>query len=314
MSQAPKVYIDGEHGTTGLQIRERLGKRADIELLSIPEEERRNPQYRAKLLNAADVAILCLPDDASREAVAMLASAGNGHTRVIDTSTAHRTANEWVYGFAELTSGQRAQIAAARFVSNPGCYSTGAIALLRPLVEAGLLPPYAPVTINAVSGYTGGGKALIAQMEDASREDHIASAHYLYALPLAHKHVPEIVSRSGLARRPVFTPNVGRFTQGMLVNVPLHLDLLPGVAGLDDLHAALETHYHHQKFVKVVPLDESRALARIEAEEMAGTDEMKLYVLGSEGQGMANLVASLDNLGKGASGAAVQNLDIMLGR
>ncbi len=314
MAGNPRIFIDGEHGTTGLQIRDRLGARGDLELLSIPEARRRDPDARAELLNSADVAILCLPDDASREAVAMLAEAGNEKTRVIDTSTAHRTHAAWVFGFAELTTGQRAAIAGARFVSNPGCYSTGAIALLRPLVEAAMLPSDLPVTINAVSGYTGGGKALIAQMEDPEREDHIASASYLYALTLQHKHVPEIMSRSGLSRRPVFTPNVGRFRQGMLVNIPFHLDLLDGARSLGDVHAVLAGHYSGQEFVTVVDLDESAKLARIEAEELAGKDNMRLYVLGTEDGGMVNLVASLDNLGKGASGAAVQNLNIMLGR
>lgn len=314
MDGKPKIFIDGEHGTTGLQIRERLANREDLEMLSVPEAERRNPKARAKMLNSADVAILCLPDDASKEAVQMLAESGNETTRVIDTSTAHRTDPAWVFGFAELTRGQRAQIAGARFVSNPGCYSTGAIALLRPLVEAGILSSDQPVTINAVSGYTGGGKSLIAQMEDDTREDHIKSASYLYALPLAHKHVPEIMSRSGLSRRPVFTPNVARFRQGMLVNIPFHLDQLDGSPSMADVHAALTGHYNQQEFVSVVSLEESAKLTRIEAEELAGKDTMKLYVLGTEGAGMVNLVASLDNLGKGASGAAVQNLNLMLGR
>lgn len=314
MSDKPKIFIDGEHGTTGLQIRDRLARRSDIELLSIPEEERRNPEYRANLLNKSEIAILCLPDDGSREAVAMLARAGNKTTRVIDTSTAHRTKSDWTFGFAEMTRGQRANIAGARFVSNPGCYSTGAIALLRPLVEAGMLAPDAPISINAVSGYTGGGKSLIAQMEDASREDHIAANHFLYALKLSHKHVPEIMSRSGLSRRPIFTPNVGRFRQGMLVNIPFHLDTLSGAPSMEEVHAALAAHYNHQEFVEVVPMDEAAEMSRISAEEMAGKDSMRLYVLGEHDGDSVNLVASLDNLGKGAAGAAVQNLDIMLGR
>jgi N-acetyl-gamma-glutamyl-phosphate reductase len=314
MSAKPKIFIDGEHGTTGLQIRDRLARRDDIELISLPEAERRNVKERGMMLNAADIAILCLPDDASREAMKFLEEAGNATTRVIDTSTAHRTHTDWTYGFAELTRGQRAAIAGARLISNPGCYATGAIALLRPLVEAGLLSTDYPVAINAVSGYTGGGKALIAQMEDSSRDDHIKSSHYLYALPLAHKHVPEIMTRSGLTRRPIFTPNVGRFPQGMLVNIPFHLDALASAPSIGEIHAALEMHYSLKGSVEVVPLAESAALTRIEAEELAGKDTMRLYVLGAPDGGMVNLVASLDNLGKGASGAAVQNLDIMLGR
>ena len=314
MSDTPKIFIDGEHGTTGLQIRDRLTRRSDIELLSIPEEERRNPQYRAELLNKSEIAILCLPDEGSREAVAMLARAGNKTTRVIDTSTAHRTKSDWAFGFAEMTRGQRANIAGARFVSNPGCYSTGAIALLRPLVEAGMLAPDAPISINAVSGYTGGGKSLIAQMEDETREDHIGANHFLYALTLSHKHVPEIMSRSGLSRRPIFTPNVGRFRQGMLVNIPFHLDMLSSGPSMVEVHATLAAHYNHQEFVEVVSLDESAEMPRIDAEEMAGKDSMRLYALGERDGETVNLVASLDNLGKGAAGAAVQNLDIMLGR
>ena len=304
-----KIFIDGEHGTTGLQIRERLAGRTDIELLSIPMEERRNASLREELLKTTDIAILCLPDDAAREAVALAAGAG---TRFIDASTAHRTHPDWVFGFAELEKGQAARIAAARFVSNPGCYSTGAIALLAPLVAAGLLPADYPVTINAVSGYTGGGKQMIAQMENPEADDAITANHFAYALTLAHKHVPEIVTRSGLSRRPIFTPSVGRFAQGMLVNVPLFTDLMSGAPSMAAVHAALAAHYTGQNVVEVVPPAVGTALPRIDAEEMTGTDRMKLYVLGTEGKGQVNLIASLDNLGKGASGAAVQNLNLML--
>jgi N-acetyl-gamma-glutamyl-phosphate reductase len=261
------------------------------------------------MLQAADVAILCLPDDAARESVAM---ADGASTRFIDASTAHRTHPDWVFGFAELEPGQAEKIRAARFVSNPGCYSTGAIALLRPLTLAGFLPGDYPVTINAVSGYTGGGKQLIAQMEDTAREDAIGANHFAYALTLAHKHVPEIVTRAQLRRKPVFTPAVGRFAQGMLVNVPLHLDLMRGNPALASIHECLAEHYAGQRLVRVVSLDESAKLRRVDAEEQKDTDEMKLYVFGMPGAGTVNLVASLDNLGKGASGAAVQNLDLML--
>lgn len=312
MANKAKVFIDGEHGTTGLKIRERLADRSDIDVLSIPHEERRNDEFRRTLLSQADVAILCLPDDASRQAVAMLAESGNQTTRIIDTSTAHRTAPNWVFGFAELTSGQEAAIASARFVSNPGCYSTGAIALLRPLIDAGILPPGHPISINAVSGYSGGGKDLIAKMEDKSHADHVSANHFLYALTMAHKHVPEIVSRAGLKRAPIFTPSVGRFTQGMLVNIPLHLDLLITSPDAGHLQGILDRHYQGSKFVKVSGVEESSSLARIDAEEMVGSDAMKLYVFGDSAGMQVNLVASLDNLGKGASGAAIQNLDIML--
>ncbi|MFC4624256.1 N-acetyl-gamma-glutamyl-phosphate reductase [Daeguia caeni] len=308
----PKIFIDGEHGTTGLQIRSRLATRDDIEVISIPEAERRNKDLRADYLRAADIAILCLPDDASKEAVALLA--GHHDTRVIDTSTAHRTAPDWVYGFAELAKGQRERIAEARLVSNPGCYPTGAIALIRPLRDAGLLPTDYPVSVNAVSGYTGGGKQLIAQMEDKSNPDYLAANHFLYGLPLRHKHVPELQMHGRLERRPIFSPSVGRFPQGMIVQVPLFLGDLTGKPSLEQVHAALSAHYAGQDIVEVVPLEASAKLPRVDAEELAGKDTMKLFVFGSEGDGQVNLVALLDNLGKGASGAAVQNMNLMLGK
>ncbi|WP_062226398.1 N-acetyl-gamma-glutamyl-phosphate reductase [Aureimonas frigidaquae] len=305
---SPRIFIDGEHGTTGLQIRARLSERRDITLLSIPEAERRNPALREDMLNAADIAILCLPDDASREVVALLA--GNDTTRLIDTSTAHRTAPGWVYGFAELERDQAAAITAARHVANPGCYPTGAIALLRPLRDAGLLPGDYPVSVNAVSGYSGGGKQMIAQMEDASRPDAISAPHFLYGLDLTHKHLPEMRTYGRLPRDPIFAPSVGRFPQGMLVQVPLHLD---GVSA-ETVHAALAEHYDGQDIVTVAPMHESAALKRIDPTELAGTDRMVLHVFASPDGARLNLVALLDNLGKGASGAAVQNMDLMLQR
>ncbi len=307
----PKIFIDGEHGTTGLQIRQRLAARGDLEVLSIPEAERRNRSVREEFLRSADIAILCLPDDAAKESVAILE--GNNATRIIDTSTAHRVHPDWAYGFAEMDASQAGRIASARLVANPGCYPTGAIGLIRPLVAAGILPPDYPVTINAVSGYTGGGKQMIAQMEDPSNPDHIAAPHFLYGLPLQHKHVAEMELHGLLDRRPLFSPSVGRFAQGMLVQVPLHLDDLNGLASLESIHEALADHYAGQSVVEVVSLKESGALARLDPTELAGTDRMKLFVLGTEGKGQVNLVASLDNLGKGASGAAVQNMDLMLG-
>jgi N-acetyl-gamma-glutamyl-phosphate reductase len=308
----PKIFIDGEHGTTGLQIRTRLGARDDLDILSIPEAERRNRSLREDMLKAADIAILCLPDDASKEAVALLE--GTNATRVIDTSTAHRTHPGWAYGFAEMTAGQREKIAGARLVANPGCYPTGAIGLIRPLVEAGILPAGYPISVNAVSGYTGGGKQMIAQMEDAANPDHIAAPHFLYGLTLAHKHVPEMQAHGLLSRRPIFSPSVGRFAQGMIVQLPLHLSDLNGTPSLADLHAALAAHYAGQSVVEVVPLADGAAVSRIDPTALNDTDAMRLYVFGTEGKGQANLVAVLDNLGKGASGAAVQNMDLMLGR
>ncbi|AWC24449.1 MULTISPECIES: N-acetyl-gamma-glutamyl-phosphate reductase [Aminobacter] len=307
----PKIFIDGEHGTTGLQIRTRLAARDDLAVLSIPEAERRNVDLRAERLHEADVAILCLPDDASKEAVRILE--GNNSTRVIDTSTAHRVHPDWAYGFAEMDAAQRQRIADARLVANPGCYPTGAISLIRPLVAAGILPADYPVSVNAVSGYTGGGKQMIAQMEDPSREDHIASPHFLYGLPLMHKHVAEMKQHGLLERRPIFAPSVGRFAQGMIVQVPLHLADLNGAVSIADIHATLAAHYAGQDIVEVVPLATSAKLDRLDPTELADSDRMKLYAFGTEGQGQVNLVALLDNLGKGASGAAVQNMDLMLG-
>lgn len=304
----PRIFIDGEHGTTGLQIRQRMADRRDLELLSIPEAERRNTAMREDLLNASDIAILCLPDDGAREAVALLA--GNGATRVIDTSTAHRVHPDWAYGFAELASGQRERIASARLVANPGCYPTGAIALIRPLRDAGLLAADHLVTVNAVSGYTGGGKQLIGQMEDAAREDHIAAPHFLYGLDLEHKHLPEMRVYSAIDRDPLFAPSVGRFAQGMIVQVPL-----VGLASAspDRLREALADHYAGQDVVTVAGAEETAGLKRLDPTELAGTDAMKLFVFASRDGSRANLVALLDNLGKGASGAAVQNMDLMLG-
>lgn len=306
-----KIFIDGEHGTTGLQIRQRLGGRDDLELLSIPVERRRDAGARAEMLREATIAILCLPDDAAREAVAMLDGA---RTRIIDTSTAHRVDDAWAYGFPELDADQAERIARSDRVANPGCYPTGAIALLRPLVAAGILPDDYPVTVNAVSGYTGGGKQMIAQMEGPANPDHIAAPFFLYALPLKHKHVPEMQKHGRLSRKPIFTPNVGRFPQGMLVNVPLYLGDLNRTSSLGEIHATLADHYEGQPNVEVVSLAESADLARLDPTELAGTDKLKLFVLGTEGAGQVNLVASLDNLGKGASGAAVQNMDLMLTR
>ena len=307
---APKIFIDGEHGTTGLQIRTRMAARRDVDLLSIPEAERRNAAMREDMLNSADVAILCLPDDASKEAVKMVSA--NNNVRIIDTSTAYRVNPGWAYGFAEMDKDQGDKIRAARFVANPGCYPTGAIGLIRPLRAAGILPEDYHVTVNAVSGYTGGGKQLIAQMENPDQPDAISAPHFLYGLPLTHKHVPEMKTHGLLTHLPIFSPSVGRFAQGMIVQVPLHLDALAEGATLESIHAALTAHYAGQDIVQVVPLEQSRALPRVDAVELAGKDTMKLFVFGTPGAGQVNLVALLDNLGKGASGAAVQNMDLML--
>ncbi|MGV1792567.1 N-acetyl-gamma-glutamyl-phosphate reductase [Rhizobium sp. A37_96] len=307
---APKIFIDGEHGTTGLQIRTRMADRRDVELLSIPEAERRNAAIREDMLNSADIAILCLPDDASKEAVKMVAA--NNNVRIIDTSTAFRIHPDWAYGFAEMDREQGNRIRSSRFVANPGCYPTGAIGLIRPLRAAGILSAGYPVTVNAVSGYTGGGKQMIAQMENPDHPDAISAPHFLYGLPLTHKHVPEMTTHGLLDRAPIFSPSVGRFPQGMIVQVPLHLDDLAEGATLESIHAALSEHYAGQDIVQVIPIEESRSLPRINAVELAGKDTMKLFVFGTPGAAQVNLVALLDNLGKGASGAAVQNMDLML--
>ena len=304
----PKIYVDGEHGTTGLQILERLKGRTDIEQLSIPHADRHDKAVRSQLLNEADFAILCLPDDGAREAHAMVA---DGNTRLIDASTAHRTSADWEFGFKELDPGHEKKITSARFVSNPGCYSTGAIALLRPLRNAGVLTADALVSINAVSGYTGGGKGLIAQMEDGSHDDAISAPLFTYAHGLTHKHVPEITKHCMLENPPIFTPSVGRFAQGMVVQVPFHMAQL-NASSRAEVHAALADHYAACPGNEVIvsSLEEADALPRLDAAGLADQDVMRLYVFGHDKQ--VNLVAHLDNLGKGASGACVQSLDLMI--
>jgi len=292
-----KVFIDGEAGTTGLQIAERLDKREDISLIRLDDSERKDPAARKAALLEADIAILCLPDAASIEAYEM---AQGTSTRLLDASTAFRVNDDWVYGFAEMTAGQANRIANAQFVSNPGCYPTGAIGLLRPLHEAQILAGNTSIAINAVSGYTGGGKAMIADFESGN-----LSGGFVYATSQAHKHLPEMSKYGLLDSQPIFVPSVGNFAQGMIVQIPLFGQ------SMSEMHSALAAHYDGSTFVNVLPLDTEQG--KIEAEAVNGTNRLELRVCGNEDKGQTVLVAVLDNLGKGASGAAVQNLNLMMG-
>jgi N-acetyl-gamma-glutamyl-phosphate reductase len=309
-SVKPKIFIDGEAGTTGLQIRARLQGRDDLELVSIDHAKRKDESERKRLLNSVDLVVLCLPDEAAKESVSWLE---NPDVRVLDASTAHRVAPGWVYGFPELTRDQPEAIRDARFVANVGCYATGAIALLRPLMDAGLIPGDQPLSIQGTSGYSGGGRQLIDAFEGRGNH-HLHGPYRAYAMNLDHKHLPEIQKYAHLTRTPVFTPAVGDFAQGMLVQIPLHLEALPKRATGADLHAALEQHYAGQRFVQVLPLEQNAGGTRVlDPETLNNTNMLEVMVFENPAHGLALLVARLDNLGKGASGAAAQNIDVMLG-
>ena len=305
----PAVFVDGAAGTTGLGINERLRLQNDVVVKTIAEDKRKDAGAKRALMEQVDLVILCLPDDAARETVALIEAMGNRAPRILDASTAHRVASGWTYGFPELAPDQPGKIRNSRKVSNPGCYPTGAIALIRPLVDAGLLPADYRVTVNAVSGYSGGGKSMIANFEGGT-----APAFELYGLGFEHKHIAEIQLYSQLTHRPIFVPSVGNFHQGMLVSVPLQLDTLPGKPSGSDFQTALAKRYAGSTYVSVMPLEnEASRSGRLEPEALNETNRLELYVFASGQHRQALLVARLDNLGKGASGAAVQNLRLMLG-
>jgi N-acetyl-gamma-glutamyl-phosphate reductase len=305
-----RIFIDGAAGTTGLEIRERLAGRRDLSVFELPDAQRKDVRAREEALNEADLAILCLPDEAAKESVSLIK---RNTVRVIDASTAHRVAPGWTYGFPEMEPDQREKIAKATRVSNPGCYPTGFLALLRPLVRAGVVPPDFPATVNAVSGYSGGGKAMIEEFEKADSPGFVETVFRSYALTLSHKHVPEMQVHAGLKHPPVFAPSVGRYYRGMIVEIPLQLWALPGQPTVTALHDIIAVAYQGEPLVSVAPLADTAAMKTLDAEMLKDSNTMTLFVFGNDKTQQARLVAVLDNLGKGAGGAAIQNMNIMLG-
>lgn len=304
----PKIFIDGEAGTTGLQIRARLEGRSDLEFIRLSDADRKDSQKREAALNQCDLAVLCLPDDAAREAVALVK---NPRVRVLDASSAHRVKPEWVYGLAELSPEQPRRIAEGRRVTNPGCYPTGLILLLRPLVQQGLLPKDYPINVQAVSGYTGGGKSLVEAFENKTHPKQ--TPYTAYGLKLEHKHVEEMRAHSGLAHRPLFMPSYGKYRQGIVLQIPLQLWTVAKPVGGSELHAALSDYYRDSTYIKVAAKQELEAVETLEPELLNGTNNVNLYVFANDKHRQAVLAAVYDNLGKGASGAAVQNMNLMLG-
>jgi len=304
-----KIFVDGQEGTTGLRIHDLLARRTDVEVLRIAPERRKDQTERARLLNSADVAFLCLPDAAAREAVAWVT---NAKTCVIDASTAHRTAEDWVFGMPELEPGQRERLQTTKRITNPGCHSTGFVLLIRPLVDAGVLARDALLTASSITGYSGGGRKMIEQYEAAAPNAGLSSPRP-YGLTLAHKHIPEMKSRSGLTKRPIFMPVVSNFYKGLTVSVPLHLEVLKPGTTAEDVHSTLRRRYAEERFIRVMPFNDPANLddGYLDVQACNDTNRCDLFVFAGGSQ--AILIARLDNLGKGASGAAIQSMNVHLG-